>query len=69
MITPETLTRKMIQEESRRRALNGDARGVTECFEAMGPSDMFWSHQQPSADATAAGRQRICDAINARSGR
>lgn len=64
-VTPETLTREQIQEESERRGLAGDARGVTECFEALGPSDMFWRDSQPSPTATRAARQRICDAIQA----
>lgn len=65
-VTPETLTREQLHEEAERRGLAGDTRGVTECFEALGPSDMFWSHHQPSPEITRAARRQIADAINAR---
>lgn len=68
-VTPETLTRYQILAAAEWFGLAGQPHLVTDCYEALGRSDMFWGHEQPTEESILAARRRRCAGINARRGK
>lgn len=64
MLTADTLTDEKIRELI--DASGSSPTTINTCFEALGPSDMFWSWQQPTPDRVRDCRARCAEIINAR---
>lgn len=62
------ITDEQIRQLADEYALVGRTHDVTECYVALGPSDMFWEHQRPSPETVRATRVRLAAAWNARHG-